>query len=160
MLVRVMASEVGLAMEKRAPVDLVVIVDASYGAKEMEETLEKRRKLLSKAKDLEEQHNYANQMDEEIERVKYRARKRLDVITTAIELVQKKLSAKDRLAIICAQFPDTEPAAGLLKMSTRGQWQTNAKLKKFKGKLMELSEASRKIPAENKPKLSKVCSHI
>lgn len=152
MLVRVMASEVGLAMEKRAPVDLVVIVDASYGAKEMEETLEKRRKLLSKAKDLEEQHNYANQMDEEIERVKYRARKRLDVITTAIELVQKKLSAKDRLAIICAQFPDTEPAAGL--------WQTNAKLKKFKGKLMELSEASRKIPAENKPKLSKVCSHI
>ena len=72
----------------------------------MEETLEKRRKLLSKAKDLEEQHNYANQMDAEIERVKYRARKRLDVITTAIELVQKKLSAKNRLASICAQFPE------------------------------------------------------
>ncbi|RCV32629.1 hypothetical protein SETIT_7G018200v2 [Setaria italica] len=66
-MVRVMASDAGLAMVERASVDLILVIDASYGVKEKEEKTRERVHLLIKAEEMEEEHNKAKNMVVELE---------------------------------------------------------------------------------------------
>ncbi|KAL6650335.1 hypothetical protein ACP70R_009260 [Stipagrostis hirtigluma subsp. patula] len=64
---QVKALEAGLAKVKRASIDLIVVLDGSYGAKEMEQKSQKRLQLLNRAKEMEKEHNKAKKMLEELE---------------------------------------------------------------------------------------------
>ncbi|CAL5028812.1 unnamed protein product [Urochloa decumbens] len=205
-MVRVMAPETALAMVRRASVDLILVIDASYGAKEKQKKTQERLHLLAKAQEVQEQQDKAQnkvvQLEESLkalikamakeeeknetlemegkltlkwqkiwmsapktkeikmkERLKFEAQitqkrremshmdneintlrqqamdlekdvKRLDLLTKAIELVTKKLSVKDRLAIIPVQSSATEPATGLLVVSKQGRIESTTKVLK------------------------------
>ncbi|CAL5035738.1 unnamed protein product [Urochloa decumbens] len=203
-MVRVMAPETALAMVRRASVDLILVIDASYGEKEKQKKTQERFHLLAKAQEVQKQQDKAQnkvvQLEESLkalikamakeeeknetlemegkltlkwqkiwmsapktkeikmkERLKFEAQitqkiremihmdneintlrqqamdlekdvKRLDLLTKAIELVTKKLSVKDRLAIIPVQSSATEPATSLLEVSKQGRIESTNKI--------------------------------
>jgi hypothetical protein len=66
-MVRVMASDAGLAMVERASIDLVLVIDASDPVKEREMKTRKRLHLLSKASEMEKEHNKVRNVVDELE---------------------------------------------------------------------------------------------
>ncbi|KAL6650334.1 hypothetical protein ACP70R_009259 [Stipagrostis hirtigluma subsp. patula] len=178
-LMQLKAPEAGLAKVKRASVDMIAVLDASYGAKQMEQKTQQRMKLVIKAKEMEKEHNKAKEMfdklqkwqkllenakddkslqkqemkdritqkrlemnsiankmntlhnqiketEKDLEMVVENTQQRLQLFNKALDLVMKKLSDKDRLAIIPVQFSVTNPATGLLKMSKQGRSKISA----------------------------------
>uniref|UniRef100_K3YD24 VWFA domain-containing protein n=1 Tax=Setaria italica TaxID=4555 RepID=K3YD24_SETIT len=138
-MVRVMASDAGLAMVERASVDLILVIDASYGVKEKEEKTRERVHLLIKAEEMEEEHNKAKNM--------------------AIKLVTDKLSVMDRLAIVPVQSYVTEPATGLFEMSKQGLIETSNKLRKLSMALTDNKAAQWREQKEKAMRIIRNCLH-
>ncbi|KAL6841094.1 hypothetical protein ACP4OV_029063 [Aristida adscensionis] len=94
-----------------------------------EQIVQKQSGISSIANEMNSLHTEAMETEQDLKRVMENTQRRLELLIKAMDLVTKKLSDKDRLAIISVPFSLTEPTTGLLKMSEHGRSETSTKMK-------------------------------